>query len=82
MIEFLKEYAGRPIHELPSGATGCSWESAEQALNDMVDGGVNLTEGSDFLRAIPQTYSFPETCQVTDFIKILDQRQKLSLIHI
>lgn len=74
--EFKPEYAGRPIHELPDGATGCKSRTVEQSLNEMADGGVTITEAEDFLAGIPKTYAFPRVVNPLDYLKVKDQKQK------
>ena len=76
MTLFKPEYSGRPIHELPDGATGYKSRPAEQLLNEMVDAGVIITEGADFMRAIPQTFSFPKVVNPLDYLEVLDQKAK------
>lgn len=76
MTEFKPEYAGKPIHELPDGATGYKSRSAEQALNEMSDGGVVITEAEDFMRSVPQTFSFPKVCNPLDYLQVLNQKNK------
>lgn len=76
LTEFLPSFKGKPIHELPDGATGYKSRSAEQALNEMTDGGVVITEAEDFMRAIPQTFSFPQVCNPLDYLKVKSQLDK------
>ena len=75
-IEFKPEWAGKHLHELPDGASGYKSRPAEQALNEMADGGVVITEAEDFMRAIPQTFSFPQVCNPLDYLKVKNQQQK------
>ena len=75
-IEFKPEWAGKHLHELPDGASGYKSRPAEQALNEMADGGVVITEAEDFMRGIPQTFSFPKVCNPLDYLKVLNQQNK------
>jgi len=76
LIPFKAEYAGKPLHELPDGASGYKSRTSEEALNEMVDGGVVITEASDFMAGVPSMFGFPDTCNTTEFMKILNQMQK------
>jgi hypothetical protein len=69
------KFKGRKISELPSGSTGLEIKTAEQQLNEMVDAGIEITEGDAFMRKIP-TYSFPKVCQPLDFLSIKNQMNK------
>lgn len=75
-VEFKPEWVGQPLHGLPDGASGCKSRTAEQALNEMVDGGVIISEGSSILSRVPDMFGFPDACNSTDHIEILDQKQK------
>lgn len=75
-VEFKPEWAGKNLADLPDGASGYKAKPAEQVLNEMTDGGVVITEAEDFMRAVPQTFSFPKVCNPLDYLKILDQQQK------